>query len=312
MAITRKELFKALGAIQDGPVLIDSYTEKAYTDEEIRRWKEEPYQTTSFHCSSYPGSEINCRCYGLYKLLNIPEDKPISAKGIGVMEAGKAVEEQIVERWYKSGILLGGYPEQIYVEDEDTWLTGKIDALLNLLPEYKYVLPVEIKTKKNNVIEYMRVGGQDYDEKHYNQLQSYIAWCRKNHETMGWDKLGLLPAQGGIIYYVSREDPRNTHEFYVNLDEDLIKKAEEQLKLWQEAFLNDELPPRPKEWRWTLEPCKWNPYKRYCKQDYKDGITKLSESAAVKFALEHDSSYNIEKVKERIKERWQQKQLTLF
>jgi hypothetical protein len=121
-----------------------------------------------------------------------------------------------------------------------------------------------------------------------------------------------LPAKGGIIYYVSREDPRNTHEFYVKNNPELWLNASTQLKKWREAFLNDELPERPKDWRWTFEPCKWNPYKKLCKADYKEGIVKLSESNAVKFALEQDPSYNIESIKRRVRERWEQKQLNLF
>lgn len=312
MGITRKQLFKSLGVIKEGPQL-DKWTEEAYLQEAERNWREDSHFTSSFYCSRFPGAEKNCRCTPLYQLMNIPEKEPMTPKGVGVTEVGSCVEEQIVERWYKAGILLNPYyPKQLYIEDENTWLTGYIDAVLNLIPEYYYVLPVEIKSKKNNVIEYMKVGGQSYDDKHYYQLQAYILWCMRNHKKMGWDKLGLMPAQGGIIYYVSREDPRNTHEFYVEFDPALTLEAEHRLKLWRKQFLNDELPERPKDWRWTEEPCKWNSYKKLCKADYKEGIVKLSESNAVKFALEQDPSYNIENVKRRVQERWQQKQLSLF
>jgi len=312
MGISRRELFKSLGQVKEGPQL-DLWTEQAYEQEEERKWRENSYFTSSFHCSSYPGAEQNCRCTPLYKLLNIPEQEPISPKGIGIMEAGKCVEEQIVERWAKMGILLGPQPpNQLYIEDENTWLTGKLDAVLNLIPEYYYVLPVEIKSKANKVIEYMKVGGQSYDEKHYYQLQSYILWCMRNHNHMKWNKLGLMPAQGGMIYYVSREDPRNTHEFYVELDEALVREAEETLKYWKQCFLDDVLPERPKEMRWSTGSCQWNPYKKLCKADYKEGIVKLSESNAVKFALGHNPNYNIEDIKRKVQERWIHKQLELF
>src|SRR5574342_643499 len=279
MGITRNELFKSLGVIKEGPQL-DLWTEKAYAQEEERKWREEPYFTTSFHCTSFPGAEKNCRCYQLYKLMNIPEDKPVSPKGIGIMTVGKCVEEQIVERWDKAGILLGSSKKQLKIEDENTWLSGYIDAVLDLRPEWNSALPIEIKSKSNKVIEYMKVGGQSYDLKHYYQLQSYLWYCATRHDDFGWDKLGLLPAKGGIIYYVSREDPRNTHEFYVQNDPALWLTALHRLKVWREMFLNDELPERPKEWRWTEEPCKWNPYKKLCKADAKEGIVKLSESNA--------------------------------
>lgn len=308
----RESFFRSAQIVKDGPSL-DGWTEQAYKNVEEKRWKNDNHFSSSFYCSLYPGSEKNCRCRALYKLLNIPELKPMEPKGVGVTEVGKCVEEQIVERWHKMGILLGPEPpKQLYIEDENTWMTGYIDAVLNLMPDWYYVLPVEIKSKKNNAIEYMKIGGQSYDEKHYNQLQAYILWCIRNHNKMGWNKLGLMPAKGGIIYYVSREDPRNTHEFYVEFDEALARDAEDQLKLWKQSFLNDELPERPKEWRWTEEPCKWNPYKKLCKADYKDKIVKLSESNAVKFAMEHNPSYNLDKIKERIKERWMYQQQSLF
>jgi hypothetical protein len=306
-------LFRSLGVVKDGPTL-DKWTHEAYKQEEERKWREDTYFTSSFHASSYPGGEKNCRCRALYKLMNIPELEPISPRGIGVMGVGKAVEEQIVERWAKMGILLGPQPpKQLKIEFEDLWLSGYLDAVLDLRPEWNYVLPVEIKTKKNKVIEYMKVGGQSYDEQHYYQLQAYILWCIRNHREMGWDKLDLMPAQGGIIYYVSREDPRNTHEFYIEFDETLAREAADKLKYWKQCFLDDVLPERPKDMKW-LDPacCKWNPYKKLCKADYKEGIVKLSESNAVKFAKEHNPSYNVEDIKKKVRERWEIKQLSLF
>lgn len=313
MGISRETLFKSLGVIKDGPEL-DRWTHKAYTDEEVRRWKESDYLATSFHASSYPGSEKSCGRKALYKIMNFPEPEPISAKGIAVMEVGKAVEEQIVERWAKAGLLLGPqYPEQLRIEDDNLWLSGYMDAPLNLLPEWPYVLPVEIKTKKNSVIEYMKVGGQSYEENHYNQLQAYIDWCIKNHEAMGWDKLGLLPARGGVIYYVSREDPRNTHEFYVEVDELLIASANTKLMTWRQDFSMDNLPARPKEWKWTEEPCKWCPFKKnICKPDHVAGIVNLSESHGVAFAEAHRPGYNVDDIKRRVEDKWTQTQLQLF
>lgn len=313
MSLTREELFKALGVIKNGPEL-DKWTHEAYAQEEERRWREDPYFTTSFHASSYPGSEKSCGRQALYKLMNFPSPEPISPRGIGIMSVGKCVEEQIVERWAKMGILLGPQPpEQLRIEFEDLWLSGYGDAVLNLLPEYDVVLPVEIKTKANKVIEYMKVGGQSYDENHYNQLQAYILWCVRNHKKMGWNELGLKPANGGIIYYVSREDPRNTHEFFVEFDKDIAEEASNKLRYWKEYFLSDLLPPRPKDWKWTENPCKWCEFKKnICKPDHVDGIVNLSESHGVEFALDHRPSYNVENVKRRVEEKWMHKQLELF
>jgi hypothetical protein len=313
MGISREQLFKSLGAVKDGPKL-DEWTEKAYAQEEERRWKNKERLTTSFHASSFPGSEKSCSRQSLYKLMNFPEPNPITPKGIAIMDVGKAVEEQIVERWAKMGILLGPeYPDQLRIEDENLWLSGYMDAPLNLSPDWPYVLPVEIKTKKNSVIEYMKVGGESYDEKHYNQLQAYIDWCIKNHSVMGWDELGLKPAVGGVIYYVSREDPRNTHEFYVEVDELVIASANTKLMEWRDNFKLDILPPRPKEWKWTEDPCKWCPFKKnICKPDHVAGIVNLSESHGVAIAEAHTPSYNVADIKRRVEDKWTQTQLELF
>lgn len=313
MGISREQLFRSLGVIKDGPKL-DEWTHKAYTDEEIRRWKESDYFATSFHASSYPGMEKSCGRKALYKLMNFPEPEPISAKGIGIMEAGKCVEEQIVERWAKMGILLGPrWPEQLRIEIPELWLSGYTDGMLNLLPDWPYVLPVEIKSKKNQVIEYMKVGGQDYDPLHYMQLQAYIYYAMQKHEEMGWDRLGLKPAIGGVIYYVSREDPRNTHEFYIEADYDAMAWANANLANWKQYFMADILPLRPKEWKWTEDPCKWCPFKKnVCKPDHVAGIVNLSESHGVAIAKAHKSGYNVEQIKRRVEDKWMQTQLELF
>jgi len=129
--------------------------------------------------------------------------------------------------------------------------------------------------------------GVDYDTvKKYYKIEREKGWVLYN--------LVISVLEGENITTVSKEE----------LAEKIMKECIN--------FINDELPPRPKEWRWTEEPCKWNPYKKLCKQDHKDGVVKLSESNAVKFALEHDPSYNIDKIRKRVTDRWQQKQLKLF
>jgi hypothetical protein len=313
LGISREHLFKSLGVVKEGPQLT-AWTKRAYDELEEYKWRNESYLTTSFHSSSYPGLEKSCDRQALYKLMNFPQPEPISAKGIGIMEVGKAVEEQIVRRWHELGIVLGpAWPEQMKIEDEDLWLSGYIDAPLNLLPEWPFVLPVEIKSKKNSVIEYMKVGGQSYDLQHYMQLQSYIFYCIKNHEKMGWDKLGLEKSIGGIILYVSREDPSNTHEFYVNVDYEAINSANQKLADWKEFYFDDTLPARNKEWKWTEQPCQWCPFKKHiCKPDHQAGIVNLSQSNGVQFAKAHNPNYNADNIRRRVLERWNQVQMTLW
>src|SRR2546428_10355427 len=106
---------------------------------------------------------------------------------------------------------------------EGLWLSCYMDAVIGLRPDWDSVMPVEIKSKSNDAIEQMKVGAKSYDQKHYNQLQAYIFYCRNNHKY--WKDSGLSKARGGIIYYASRENPRNTCQYYVDIDTELIESA---------------------------------------------------------------------------------------
>jgi len=151
----------------------------------------------------------------------------------------------------------------------------------------------------------MIAGERSYDEKHYIQVQAYIYLCRKYHVEMGWQDLGLKPAESGYIFYSSREDPRKTKEFYVEADYNLINDGIETLHEWKKNFLSGDLPERPKSWYWTIDPCKWCDFKKHvCKPDYKDKVTKIEDSHAMTFTKELRKNYDPEKIKERVLSRW--------
>jgi len=316
---TREELFKAAGIIRDYPKL-DKYTEKSFKQiEEDRRNKslEEnnngKYRGTSFYSSSFPDKNKPCARLALYKLMNIPEPEPISPFLRGAINIGHAVEYEIVYGWALSGITIGGsvplsYGEkiaQLRFEDKNLWLTASLDSVLDLRPEYDCVLPVDIKSKKHDVVEDMKRGRTSYEEKHFYQVQSYIYMCNLFHEEMGWNDIGLKPAKGAFIYYVSRQDPRMTAEFYIPADWDVINNGIEELKTWQKHFIEEKLPERDKSWKWTEEPCKWCSYKKHsCKPDFKDNVAELRESNSVTFTKTLVPNYNFDIVKNGVLERW--------
>lgn len=321
--LTREDFFRILGAVTGGPRL-DRKTEEAYAALEKEIWKKDldssphgrPWHT-SFHASSFPGHEKVCGRAALYTLLDVPPAGPITPRLRALSEIGKAVEYQIVYRWGKAGLTIGGaHPlkdgdpiTQVGFADPETWLTGASDSILNLMPDWDCALPVDIKSKAHDVVENMKLGKVSYDIKHYMQLQGYIYLASKFHEEMGWDKLGLKPAQGGIIYYVSRQDPRFTREFFVDANWNFIRLAKERMIEWKKMFAEDVLPPRPKEWKWTEEPCKWCTFKRdACKPDYKNSIVKLSESKSIEFAKRIRPSYNLETKQKEVFNRWIRKQ----
>lgn len=313
------ELFTKLGVIKDHPDL-DKMTEKAYADLEEKIWKENLESSphgrpwfTSFHASSFPEKDKPCGRKALYTMLDIPEPAPMSPFLRGVANIGQAVEYQIVYRWAKAGKTLGidvpkneGDPlVQLKFEDPKTWLTGSMDAVLDLRPEYDSVLPVDIKSKKHEIVEQMIMGQLSYEEKHFSQVQAYMYLCNEFHEKMGWDKLGLKPAKGAFIYYASRQDPRTAKEFYIPIDWDYIGEGIKNLLLWKNHFLEGTLPERDKSWRWTEQPCKWCVYKKEaCKPDNKENILQIDQSKAIDFAKKLREKYDYEEIRKEVLERW--------
>lgn len=318
MGISRKEFMVKTGTLSPGPDL-DAVTEQAYLKEEEVAHKKNlarPPGGRAFYASMFPGGEDERRCarQALYSMIGAPDPEPIRPAGRAVIEVGKAVEKQIVWRWGRMGLLLGGikvpdkeygYMPQLGFSDPDTWLSGYADAVLDLRPRWKFVLPVDIKSKSHEVVRSMREGEKSYDPDHYKQVQAYLFLCRKYHDFLGFEKMGLKPAAGAIIYYVSRDNPRFTKQFYVSYDEKFVKAAVGRLTAWKENFLNDELPERPKEWKWTQPPCQWCPLKKACKQDVREDVAILSESNVVKLAHKLVPEYDIEKVRKEVIKRWQ-------
>lgn len=313
---TREELFKAAGIIkpdQGGPNL-DAVTDQAYRLEEDYRWRNPRFRTTSFFASLFPGGEDEKRCarHALYKLMNIPETQPMKPQGRAITLVGKAVENQIVWRWGKLGVLLSvdtpksqyDYIPQVNLRDPELWLSGAPDGVLDIRPRWKYVLPVDVKSKTTEVIKAMKKGERSYDPDHWKQVQCYLYLCRKWHKEMGWEKLELEPAIGGKIYYVSRENPRNTFEVWVPYDEKFVNAGIERLREWKGDFLAGRLPARPKEWKWTEQPCKWCDFKKACKADVKEGVDRLENSNTIALAKQFNPRYNVEAIQAEVRKRW--------
>jgi hypothetical protein len=314
------ELFRKLSIAGHSPVDLDKITEKSYRDLEEKIWRENLESSphghpwfSSFHASSFPGGEKPCGRLAMYTMMDIPQEKPIEPFLRAAADIGKAVEYQIVYRWAKAGLTLGvkapkkegDEMPQVKFTDPSVWLTGASDAILDLRPEYDSVLPVDIKSKKHDVVEDMIYGRKGYEEKHFLQVQAYMYLCNLFHEEMGWKDMDLQPAKGAFIYYVSRQDPRTTKEFYIPIDWEVINNGVSLLKDWKESFESEALPERPPSWRWTDDPCRFCWAKRHaCKPDYKLKITSLKESKTIDFAKELRKDYDFEKKKSEVLKRW--------
>lgn len=308
-----KSLIQALSSLGEYK-LVESITEQAFEIAEKKAWRENlddsPHGEkwhTSFHASSFPGDdERACGRKAIYTLMNTPSVEATPRKLRGQGEVGKAVELMLVKAYGQANILLSnnqtsGDKFQTNFTDHECWLTGNVDVVL--LP-WGWNKPhvVEVKTKAHDVVKQMKQGERGPDVKHTRQCKTYIGLAHENAHY--WPN--LLPCETGTIYYLSRDDPSYTHEFFYEYDPSFMAAGREKLKEWQEAFIQGELPPHPfKGKEWSIEPCKYCPFKKFaCKPDQIDGITRLSESHAIEFAEEVYGEYDYESTRQEVLDRW--------
>jgi CRISPR/Cas system-associated exonuclease Cas4 (RecB family) len=318
MGITRQQLWVALGFARpvESGVGLDSLTERAYREQGERVHRENldaaPHGQqwhTSFHASQFPPEVRPCGRKAMYELMGIPPEKPAEPWLVAVADAGKDIEVQIVRRWQGMGWLLSAPPDsefQTSFVDPDTWLSCSIDAALDLRSAngYDAVLPADVKGKDHDVVTQIRSGRRGPDEGHVRQVLVQTALCRMHHEEMGWDKLGLKPAKGASLLYVSRQRPGHRHEVYVEWDEERFDAGVRVLREWRRLFEAGELPPRVPAWKWTEAPCRWCDFKEVCKFDLRKGVEKLGDSTAIAMAQDVRPSYDFETAIAAVLERW--------
>lgn len=294
---------------------LEDVTFKAYENMAHERWQESLSEAphgkawhTSFHASRFPGGEDpTCDRKAMYEMMGIPASKPAPPFLIAIADAGKDIEVQIMRRWHAAGKLLTAGPDeklQTGFEDPDTWLTCSLDAALDLSPDWEWVLPTDVKSKDHSVVEGMIAGMRGPDAGHVRQLMVQVHFCRERHEQMGWDKLGLKPAKGGSLLYVSRNRPMTRCEFYYDYDEAMMHDGLAKLARRKQQFIDKELAPRPAEWLWTQEPCKWCDFKRVCKADIKADVNNLGESKAIEHAQKVTPLYDFDAVHSAVLGRW--------
>lgn len=268
------------------------YNENLHSSPHGHHW------STSFHASD----PRDCPRKSIYNLLDCPKGGPINRQGRAIMEAGKAIEDSIVWRFHRGGILLSAPPDeefQTQFEDEDIWLSAAPDAIIRILNTPHIV---EIKSKDNSVIEEMQSGNKIFDPDHAIQLLTQLGLASDNCNKLWPD---LNPIKEGTILYVSRDRPSNTFEFTFQHDEKLWQEEKDKLTLWKQFFLEDKLPPRPKEFRWSDSPCKWCPYKKeVCKPDYQEKIVDLEKSHAINLAKKLREDYDYERQRNEVIGRW--------
>lgn len=301
---------------------------------------------TSFHASSFPGDDSSvCGRAQVYGLLDPTPAAPLDPKTRMLFDLGTEIEHMFVKRWSNYGVLLsadvtGDDKYQTGFEDPECWLTGSPDAIL-LPPFYTMCEVVDVKTTSQEKIEKMRSNPNDtpYSHKKYlRQLKAYIAeaYDKFSPTVITCDISGLLikngkdecsafhkglcipkiikvePPRSGTLLYASREEPLNCMmSYYVQHDPEMMEFGKERLKVWKQEFMEGKLPPHVREGesaKWTIGECQYCVHKKsgYCKEDFKNKVKDLKDSALIEFNKKLKPEYSYDKTRQEVLDRWQQ------
>jgi hypothetical protein len=373
MGLTRREFAARVGLLKE----IDPLTDQAY---DFAQWlasqtsdqgvaHADPWHL-SFHGSQFPGdSRTACSRAAMYRLMDVP--RPLMPRWLEqVADAGKDIEDRLVQKWYDAGYLISAPPTdpfQTSYEDPEYWLTSTVDALV-LHPRSNRACPVDVKSKSAADIEAMLLLQRGPDPKHVNQIKCQIGLAHEfgpktvrrcynsgrvpvkrelntvvqtgNGHKWGGASIGktvaelcpehgtdkclreerLEPVQYGFLYYVSRDDPSQTWEFFFEYDETFMAMGRKQLAMWRDWFIQGRLPQvnfedkrfaHPFNWQWTKDefPCKWCDYGDVCREDTKRAIKigepiSLAASAGVEAAMEVREEYDFDLVRMAVLKRW--------
>lgn len=317
MGVTRQALYEGLGLLK----IVDPLSEWAYTKVQEEAWQQDldssphghPWHT-SFHGSQFPADDpLACGRKQVYTMMNIPNRAAFDRAGATVMSMGKAIEEEYVSTWHKAGVLLSAPPDaprQTGFKNPRYWLTGSTDAVILPLG-WNRPHVVEIKSKDRDVIMAMKRMEKSYDDAHRNQVLTYI-WLANQVSPFFWPD--YEPVSTGSIFYVARERPHLTHEFFFTLNQEAIDIGTAKLAEWKQAYLDGRLIDRPKEWQWTKGDCCFCEYKNMklkdgtkvgCREDLRQEITTLADSTAIQFAQELRPGYDYEETRAAVLKRWE-------
>lgn len=97
-----------------------------------------------------------CRRAIAFKFLNVDITNPISPESLLIMEVGKKIEDVVIKRLHRDGLLISNPDEQerIDIEREGVKISGKLDGML------KDNIPIEIKSFYGPYYEKELVAGE--------------------------------------------------------------------------------------------------------------------------------------------------------
>jgi len=205
MGLSRREFAARVGLLKE----VDPLTDRAY---EFGQWlqsqtpdigaaAEHPWHV-SFHGSEFPGDNpYACPRRSIYRLMDIP--RPLPPRWLEqIADAGKDVENRLVQKWYDAGYLLSAPPTDPYqtiFEDPEVWLTSTVDAIV-VHPRANRPAVVEVKSKSAQDIESMLLLCRGPDPQHERQVKTQIGLA---HERGQWHvkrcyNTGRLPVKLGL------------------------------------------------------------------------------------------------------------------
>lgn len=358
MGLSRQEFYNRIGLMREiEPMTEQAYAfVQAKERSKVNRGAAHSHDWhISFHGSSFPGDNpYACGRAALYSMMDLPQ--PLPGRWLQqVADAGKDIEDRLVMTWYQSGQLISTPPfpgmKQMQFEDPETWLTSTVDAItLHTTSDQSVVC--EVKSKFAHDLEDMRKLARGPDTTHVRQLKCQIGFAHEAGDKtvvrcINTGRLGILrnyldpqslrvcPEHGGTkclrkevikapdygyIYYVSRDSPSDTFEFYFDYDPDFMAAGRAKLKQWRQSWLDGTLPQtdfsdkrfsHPFGWQWSKDqyPCHWCKFGAVCREDHREAVSKkapiaLSDSAGILSAKEVREEYDLEVVRKAVEDRW--------
>jgi hypothetical protein len=312
----------------------------------------------SFHGSQFPGDDPNaCARKALYTMMDAPRRK--AGRWLSqIAETGKDIEDRIVGRWYQAGYLVSAPPPpfgdlQTVYEDSEHWLTSTVDA--EVLPlKSDTIIVTEVKCKYDKDVRQMINLVRGPDEAHVRQIKTQVGMSRefgsrvvarcynsgrlaiklgvKNKRTViicpqhghadCLHEVTIQPPNYGRLFYMSRDDPAVTREFFYEYDSGFLIAGRARLKLWRGYWEQGVLPQtdfkgkHPFGWNWTTagSPCRWcdfgtNVGNRTCQADHNRAkelgtLLRLEDSEAILEARRERPNYDYNLVRAAVEARW--------
>lgn len=360
-ALTRAEFLSAVGLLKEiDPITDDSYkfVENLERLNPSQGAAADSHWHLSFHGSQFPGNEPKaCGRRMIYTMMDAPR-RPIGRWLQQVADAGKDIENRVVGKWYQAGYLVSAPPPpfgklQTTYEDAEHWLTSTVDAEVLPLRSDEIVV-TEIKSKfardidkmkrlvlgpvPSNVSQLKTQIGLSREAGPRNLLRCHntgrlaikigvrnkkdIIVCPQHGHSRCLKEVVIKPPSYGRIYYVSRDDPTDTKEFFYEYDPDFMAIGRSRLKSYKNYWLKGVLPQtdfsgkHPFGWNWTTadSPCRWcdfgtNVGNRTCQVDHKKSVESgkplpLVESDAINEAKLVRPDYSYDLVRSAVDRRW--------